>query len=156
MPQSLPPITLGTPIVDENGGPNLFLLLRWQDLINSFTATPTVYNDQPAAARTSALGTTTLFTTVVGGRYRVTVYMEKTVADGVSSSLTPTSGWTRNGAPLTNTGAALTTDSVGANASYTHEFEADAATAITLAIAYASNTPATMTYSAWATVERLV
>lgn len=156
MPQSLPPLTNSVPIVDAQGAPNLFLLLRWQDLINSFTATPTLSNDEVASALTAALATTTLFTTLVSGRYRVTVYLEKTVADGVSSSLTPTIGWTRAGSPLTNVGAALTTDAIGANASYTHTFDADASAAITLAVAYASNTPATMTWSGWATVERLV
>lgn len=155
MPQSLAPLVEGTPIVDAHGAPNLFLLLRWQELITSFTSTPTVSNAQVAAALAAALGTTTLFTTLTAGRYRITVYLEKTTADGVSSSLTPTFSWTRASAPLTATGAALTTDAAGANQSYTYTVQADAATAITLAVAYASNTVGQMVWSGWAVVERL-
>lgn len=156
MPQSLPPLVQGHPIVDSEGAPTGFYLLRWQDLINSFTATPNIANAQIADGLTAALATTTLFTTLAPGRYRVTVYLEKTVPGGVTSSLTPTIGWTRAGSPLTKAGAALTTDAAGANESYTHTFQADAASAITVEVAYASNVAATMTWSGWATVERLV
>lgn len=155
MPQSLAPIPAGVPITSRVGTITDFFRLRWQDLINSFGLTPTQANEQVATALTAALATTTLLTTTTAGTYRVVTYLEKTVADGVSSSLTPTLTWTRGGVPLTKVGAALSTDTVGANESYVHEFYADGASAITLAVGYASNTPATMTWSGWATVELL-
>ena len=155
MPQTLGPLPQGVPIAEAPGTPTTFFRQLWQAVRDSMLRTPTQSNAQVASALTAALATTTLLTTTVAGFYRVTVYLEKTVAGGVTSSLTPTIGWTRNAAALTLAGAALTTDAIGANASYTHTIYADEATAITLAVAYASNVAATMTWSGWASVERL-
>lgn len=152
-PQALSPIPLAVPIVEKDGAITAFFRLRWQELIGGFTVVPTKANTQVASGRTSALATTTIFTTTAAGMYRVVVYLEKTVAGGVSSSLTPTIGWTRGGLPLSKTFAAFTTDAAGANESFVHEFQADANTAITLAVAYASNAAATMTWSGWSTAE---
>lgn len=153
MPQSLGPLLLTSEITEKGGPVTLFFRSRWQELIDGFVRVPTKANTQVASARTSALATTTILTTTAPGVYRVVVYVEKTIAGGVSSSLTPTIGWTRNGSPLSKTFAAFTTDAIGANESFVYEFQADANTAITLAVAYASNAAATMTWSAWATTE---
>ena len=154
MPQSLAPLPAGSPITSPNGLPTTFLRQLWNVLREAMTQSPTESNAQIASGLTAALATTTLFTPAKAGFYRVTVYVEKTVAGGVTSSLTPTIGWTRNGSALTWDGAALTTDAVGANQSYTHTVYADADVAITVAVAYASDVAATMTWSGWATVER--
>lgn len=155
MPSALAPIPAGVAIVDRDFAITEFMRLRWQQLIDAFQVSPTRYNQQIAVGKTAALATTLLYTTVTSGMYRVVVYTEKTVAAGVTSSLTVTSGWTRGASPLVNTGAALATDAIGANASYVHEFQADAASPINVSIAYASNPATTMVYSAWATVEQL-
>lgn len=154
MPQTLASLPAGTPIAGQDGIPTDFFRLLWSRLRDSMVRTPTEANTQVADGLTAALATTTLFTTTIAGVYRVTVYLEKTVAGGVTSSLTPTIGWTRGGAARTWGGAALTTDTVGANQSYTHTFYADAVTAITLAVAYASNAAATMVWSGWAETGR--
>ena len=156
MPQALPPLPQGLPIVDEAGSPTLFYLLRWQDLINSFTLTPTKATI-PAAdtVLTDALATTTILTTTQSGNYEVGYYIRKTVADGVSSSLTVTIGWTENGQALTRVFAALATDAVTANQSDVIQILVDAATNITIAVAYASNTPNAMAWRYRAVVKQL-
>ena len=156
MPQTLPPLTQGVPIVDEGGTPNLFLLLRWQDLISSFTLTPTkAAIPATDTVLTDALATTVIFTTAQGGNYEVGYYIRKTVADGVSSSLTVTIGWTENGQALTRVFTALATDAVTANQSAVIPILADASSNITIAIAYASNTPNTMAYRYRAVLKQL-
>lgn len=144
--QSLAPIPLEMPIVEKSGAISLFFRERWQQLINSFALVPTVADTGTISGLTALLATTTLQTTTIGGVYEVGYYIRKTVADGVSSSLTVTIGWTENGTALTRVFAALTTDSNVANQSDVVPIVADASTNITIAIAYASNTPATMTY----------
>ena len=155
MPQSLGLLPQGARIADESGGATPFFKQLWATIRDSMVRTPTEANTQVASGLTAALATTTLLTTPVAGFYRVTVYVEKTVAGGVSSSLTPTIGWTRAGLARTFAGAALATDAAGANASYSHTVYADEAIAITLAVAYASNVAATMMWSGWASVERM-
>ena len=145
MPQSLPPLVQGHPIVDQDGSPTAFLLLRWQDLINGFTRTPTVAKVS-ASGLTDALAATTIHTLTVAGDYEVGYYIQKTTPDGVSSSLTVTLGWTSNGVPQTRVFAALATDTTGANQSAVIPIYADAATDVTIAVAYASNTPNTMAW----------
>lgn len=154
MPQSLPPLVQGHPIVGPDGAPTQFYLLRWQDLINSFIQTPTrarISDD----ALDDALATATIFTTTVAGDYEVGYYIQKTLPDGVSSSLTVTLGWTSNGTPQTRAFAALTTDTTGANQSDVIPIYADAATDITIAVAYASNTANTMEWMYRAIVKQL-
>ena len=154
MPQSLPPLVQGHPIVDADGAPTAFYLLRWQDLINSFTTTPTLARITDSGL-TDALATTAIKTTTVGADYAVSYYIRKTTADGVSSSLTVTVGWTENGVAQTRVFAALTTDTTGANQSATVPIYADAATDITIEVAYASNTPNQMAWLYRANVQQL-
>ena len=144
-PQSLPPLVQGHPIVDPDGSPTAFYLLRWQDLINSFTQTPTKAAIG-ATGLTAALSTTTIWTTLAAGDYQVGYYIQKTAPDGVSSSLTVTLGWTANGQALTRVFSALTLDSLAANQGEPIQVYADGLTDITIAVAYASNTPGTMTW----------
>ena len=107
------------------------------------------------SGQTAALATTTIRTTTLQADYEVGYYIQKTTADGVSSSLTVTLGWTANGVAQTRAFAALATDTTGANQSAVIPILADAATDITIAIAYASNTPGTMVYLYRASVKRL-
>lgn len=154
MPRSLDPIPLGAPITDGNGIVVLFFRLLWQALIDLSLLTPTVANtngDATYTGRNSALPTTTIYTTTSGGAYRVGYYVEKTVADGVNSSATVTIGWTHNGKALTQTFAALVLDTTLAFQTGSLDLLVDANTSLTIAIAYASNTPGAMHYDALAT-----
>jgi hypothetical protein len=154
MPQSLGPIPAGVVIVDDDGAITDFLRLRWQQLIDGFQQTPSVASVL-AVGQTADIATTAAFTTRTTGTYRVNYYLRKTVADGVSSSLTFTWGWTEDGVPLTSTAAALTLDTTGATQSGSLVVDADAATDLTFAVSYASNTPARMTYRIRVTTEFL-
>lgn len=155
MPQSLPPVPSGVPWSNpEDGTLTEFALLRWQDLINGFQTTPSVAAIQHLTQNAS-IATATAWTTRMPGNYRIGVAVLKTVADGVTSSLTVTVGWTRGGIARTKTFAALTTDAAGANDCNLWQFYADGATNLTYAIAYASNTPGQMKYHADITIERL-
>src|SRR2546425_9052987 len=110
MPQTLAPIPSGVQIVDpREGAITDFYRLRWQQLIDGFTRVGTVAT-LSKDGQTAALTTTAVYTTKATGRYRLNWYLRKTVADGVSSSLTVTWGWTESGNPLTEAEAALTTD----------------------------------------------
>lgn len=154
MPQSLAPIPQEMQIVDEGGAITEFFRLRWQQLIDAFTLTPsaaTVFT----TAQTAAIGTSSAFVTRQDALYRVSYYLRKTQADGVSSSLTFTWGWIDGGVALTESAAALTLDSVIAEQSGSKVVMADASSGLTYAVAYASNTPGQMAYSLSVSVEQL-
>lgn len=149
---SLSPIPAGVVVVDKEGAINDFMRLRWQELIDRFQTSPTVATVQKLA-QAAAIVTVAAFTTKAAGNYRITVALQKTIADGVSSSLTTTVSWTSRGIAMSHAFAALTTDALGANDSEPWGFWADANSDISYAVAYASNTPAKMTYNADVTVE---
>lgn len=155
MSRALSPIPDGSSIVDKFGSITVFFRLRWQELIDAFGDVPVAGSVQ-RTGQTAALVTTAVYTTVAAGFYRISYYMRKTVADGVSSSLTATVGWTETGVPLSESAAPLTTDTTAAQQSGTKVVWADAGTDITIAFAYASNTPAKMTWRANVAVESLI
>ncbi len=153
MPASLAPIPLGAQIVDRAGSITDFFRLRWQSLIDGFQLSATVADVQKLA-QTAAIVTTAAFTTKAAAAYRISYYLRKTVADGVASSATVTLGWTETGVALTLVGSALATDTVLAVQSGSAVVWADAASDLTYAVAYTSNTPAKMTYRLDVTVEQ--
>ena len=154
MPQALGPIPSDQEITEKGGPITTYFRLRWQELIDSFTQVPTL-SGIDTGVLSAALATTIAQTVIAAGNYRIGVYLQKITADGVSSSLTLTVGWTSRGVPLTKAFSALTTDTVGANDSSIWEMYVDGSSDITYEIAYASNTPGTMTYRANGAVERL-
>ncbi|HEV8262936.1 MAG TPA: hypothetical protein VGQ19_19545 [Burkholderiales bacterium] len=155
MPQVLSPIPLATPIIEKDGSISAFFRLRWQELIDSFLRTPTASAVSKLSPQSASIATTAAFTTRVAGYYRVSYYMRKTQADGVSSSLTFTWGWTETGVALPESAAALTTDTTSAQQSGSKTVYADAASDLTYAVAYASNTPGQMKYRLEVRVEQL-
>ena len=103
-----------------------------------------------------AVATTSLaLSTLSQGLYRVTTYARIAVADGVSSSLTVTLGWTTNAISCLFAGAAMTGDTTATVQSLTFLMSIDQATAITYATTYASNTAAKMKYDLFVTVEAM-
>ena len=156
MPRSLSEIPLGVPITDKSGAITIFFRQLWGRLIAAFPQSPTVGN-LSKTGQTAALATTNVYTTATGGLLRLSYWIKKTIADGVSSSLTVTFGFTRNGIALTQAFAALTTDTTSAfQTDALSLIRVDAGSSVTMAIAYASNTPAKMTYEADCTAELLV
>lgn len=154
MPSTLAPIPAGTPIVEKDGTITAFFRLLWQSLIDSFQYTPTVALVALTGQHASIV-MTAAFTTLNAGRYRISYYMRKTTADGVNSSLTVTLGWTESGIALSESGAALVTDTTAAQQSGEKVIDVDAAVDITYAIAYVSNTPNQMQFRLTVNVEQL-
>lgn len=154
MPQSLSPIPLGTPITNKDGTITTVFRLLWQEIQNAFVLVPTAFS-LGLTAQNASIATTSLLTTPASGLYRISYYLRKTVADGVSSSLTFTWGWTQGGTPLTETAAALTTDTASAHQEGSILVQADANSDLTYAVLYASNTPGTMEYDGYVVVERM-
>jgi hypothetical protein len=155
MPRALSPIPQTTPIVDQARSITDFFRYRWQELIDGFGSAP-LAGSINASGQTAALATATVVTTTSAGLYRLNYTLVKTVADGVSSSLQVTASWVSGGLTLTHTFSALTTDSIGAEQGAVYPMACDAASTITVAIAYASNTANKMTYAYVAAAERLV
>jgi hypothetical protein len=112
-------------------------------------SSPTQVNRIAQSSLSAAVPTTDLAgVTVVGGLYEVRTYQQIRTADGVSSSLQVTLGWTYLGVAQTETFAALTGDTTTTHLTGpTKTFRSDAGTPITYAVAYASNTPAKMKYA---------
>lgn len=154
MAELLAPIPLETPIVTRDGVITEFFRRRWQELIDRSVRTPTLAA-AALQAQNAAIATTAVFTTVTPALYRVSWYLRKTTADGVSSSVQITIGWTESGLPFTEVGAALAVDAVDARQSGSVVVRADAFADLTYAIAYASNTPGAMVYRLDVTVEQL-
>jgi hypothetical protein len=101
----------------------------------------------------AAIVGTVVTTLTAGGNYRLSYYLRKTIADGVSSSAQVTLGWTDQLTALSEAFAALATDSITAHASGSILVRADNASNITLDVAYASNTPNVMNFDVIVTVE---
>ncbi len=154
MPRSLAPIPIDAPIADRIGAITLFFRLRWQELVDGFGVVPT-RGLLSIADRNTALPATILYTTIAAAVYRVGYYIRKTAADGVASSLTVTIAWTEGGAPKTYVFGALAVDAIDAKQSDFIEVPADAASDLTIAIAYVSTTPGNMHYIGVATCEQL-
>lgn len=156
MPRSLAPIPEGVPIVEEGGSITTFFRLRWQSLVDGFLFTPSIASLSSGSPNpTAAIPTTAVYTTRAAGRYRVSYRMRKTIADGVSSSLTLTVGWIEGGTAQTKVFPALTLDSVLAEQDDVLPLRVDSGTDITASFAYASNTPGLMAFNYDITVEFL-
>lgn len=150
MPSAVSPVPLNVPFVDVDGDApgalSEFGRLRWEELRNnapnnSLITSPILLTNQNAAIVTS-----NAYAVLVDGLYEISWYIRKTTADGFSSNLVLTLGWTESGLPLTEAQAALGVDSTSSEQSGTKLVHVDGPSALTFAIAYASNTPGQMKY----------
>ena len=91
---------------------------------------------------------------LANGNYRVSYYLEKTQADGVSSSTMVTIGWQHGSVARTRSFPTLTLDSNLASDSTAIPIVIDQNSAITYAVAYTSNTPGLMRYNITLWVEQ--
>jgi hypothetical protein len=153
MPRSLPPIPAGVPIAEKDGGITTFFRLRWQQLVDGWAQTGSV-SLFTAIGRTAALVTTSIYTTLATGKYRVSWYLRKTRPDGAASSVTVTLGWIDlDSQALTVSGAPLTLDAAAAVQTGMQIVRCLSASDITVAVAYSSTTPGQMRYDLEMTVE---
>lgn len=153
--RGLPPIPDWSAIVDGDGKITIFFRQLWEFIRGGWAQVPTAAN-LDRIGLTAALATTTLLTPLSAGFVRVSASLLKTVADGVSSSLQVTWSWTQHGISLTVSEAALTTDSVGANAEVSRMLYVDASSGVAASVSYASGTPAKMTYDLHVAAEQVV
>lgn len=155
MPQTLDDIKAGMQIVSGKGVITTLFRLRWTRLQALLGLAPVAGNIS-GTGLTAALATTNVYVTKVDGIYRVNVFLRKSVADGVSSRLTATIGWTDpDGTAITEQEADLNTDTIFANQSTTKLIRCKANSAITLGVTYASNTAAKMTWEYDAVAEQM-
>lgn len=157
MPLTLDPIPIGEQITDQQGGITLFFRLRWEALRARFSLTPTVASIafSGATAISAPLVTTTLYTTLNAGLYRISTYVRIAVADGVASAIQVTIGWTESSLALTALGTNLIGDTTGTLDTKSYLLQVDAPTNLTIAASYSSNTPNKMKANLFATVEQI-
>lgn len=123
-------------------------------VIQSIANAPQFYPAVSLTGQSAAIGTTPIpLPSLASGAYRLTWYLRKTTADGVSSSIQVTIGWTESAQPLSLSGAALATDAVTAVQSNSITVLIDAASPISYSTTYASNTPGAMKYRLFILVE---
>lgn len=147
MPNSLYPIPSGTSIVaPKTGRINIFFRQAWESLRQAVAVVPTVGSGASGTNQGAAIAGLVVHTTTVAGLYRVTYYVRKTTADGVSSSVAFTWHWTESAIPQTVADAAVTTDTTGAVKTNSALLDVDANTNLTFDFAYASNTPGQMKF----------
>lgn len=147
MPNTLPPIPLGTKIVFPTGGQiTVFFRQLWETLRAAIASVPTVGLGVDVTNQGAAIASGVIYTTSAAGLYRVTYYARKTAIDGVSSSFTFVWHWTETAAPQTLNDTANATDTTGAVSSNSKLLQIDANTNVTYDMNYASNTPGTMKF----------
>lgn len=155
MPVTISEIPSGVQIVEEGGEINLFFRLRWEEVRALAQAAASIAQQVYPGTQNAAIPTTAAYTTPNGGAFRISYYLRKTVADGVASSLTFTYHWTESGVPLSESAAALVTDTTTAQQSGAKVVNADANTDLAFAVAYTSTTPGAMKFLLTVTVEWL-
>ncbi len=121
-------------------------LQRWLLALNSTTQQFAVATDTNAAA---TVATTDFPTTaeLPGGLYQVTYALWLTQAATVSSSLTFTVTWTNNSQTLSQSGAALTSNTLTSQQNGVITFHIDPSTMVSYTLTYASNGGTPMHYS---------
>lgn len=158
MPASIAPIPAKTGITQSGGPITEFFRLRWEEIRTALGLVPTVANPGASAVQTAALVTTALYTIPAGngGQYDVGWSVQRTQIDGAASTLQATIGWTQSGIAKTHVGRLMNTDSLAADPTDTPiQVSADAASDITIAIAYTSTTPGNCKYTYTPVVKRL-
>lgn len=149
--------TNGVPIVDKQGIPTIFFLLRWNELQAFMGRTPTVANPGASTVQSAALVATAIYTVPPGngGQFAVWWTLQRTAIDGAASSLQATISWVQNSVTKTHVGRLMNTDSLSADPTdQPISITADAASDITIAIAYSSTTPGNMKYTYTPVVQR--
>lgn len=101
------------------------------------------HTDQSVALttnQTASIGITPIVSAANVGLYRISSYLQQTVAAGVSASLQVIIRWTSGGITFTKSGAALTGNTTGTyEALSSFMVRVDAGTNITYEVVYASN-----------------
>lgn len=153
-----PALNPSEPMTNADRTPAFKFLVFMRGLRADVQAAPAVQpNPVLLTSQNASIGTTAMPTdgTLSAGLYRVTVYQEITVADGVSSSLQTSLSWTSNAGTKTKAGTAVTGNTTATTDSFSVLMHIDADTPISYTTTYASNTPGQMRYTLAIVLERL-
>jgi hypothetical protein len=145
---SLTPFPSKTPPIAQVPG---LLVPTWQrwltSLASALASAPSTVQTLSFVAQSASLTATTLTIVPATGTYQVSSYLQITRAATVSSSATVTIGWITGGVVQATSGAAVTGNTTATNQSLVVFVTADANTAITYAVAYASSGATAMQFS---------
>lgn len=137
------------------------IMLSWIKFLtnrnNVIAAAPSGVATIEKADQDASIGTTTIQVgTTVSGYYRISYHAQIVQAATTSSSLTVTFGFTRRGATLSASGAAITGNSLTTfQPGSLPVFRVDTATTITYATTYASVGATPMKYDLYVKVEQV-
>lgn len=106
-------------------------------------------------AQAAAIAATPVHTVLSAGLYRISYFVRVTQAASVSSSVQVTIGFTDGGVAVASAGTAQTGNTTATHETRTLMVRADQATAITLAVAYASAGGTPMTFAIDVVVEAI-
>ena len=154
MAATLAPIPRGAPVVESKVWTITQDWFIW--LFSAIKRLETAAQRVKAVARSAlsaTIATTTLYTTLEAGIYRVSYAFRVTTPATTSSSLTLTIGWVDGGVTLSQAGAALTGNLTTSQQNGTFLMRCDTASLITYAMLYASVGGTAMVYKLDLTVE---
>jgi hypothetical protein len=155
-----PPIQTSLVEVANERPPKQYLVTRvWNQWLLSLTTrlaqAANILKVTRVTAQTASIAATAFSTTIGAGLYRVTWFAHVVQAATTSSSLTVTMGFTDGGIACSQTGPAMTGNTVFTTQSGTLMVRCDQATPLTYATTYASTGATPMKYNLDLVVEQL-
>jgi len=146
-------------MVDAKRRPSKTFIDWMTQLVADVDAAPARLQTASVSGQHASIGTTAIQTgSLATGLYRVTWYARVTTpatTGAATSSLTVTLGWTDGGVTCTYSGAAMTGNTTGTVQSQTQMVNVAAASPITYATTYASNTAGQMVYKLTLVLEQV-
>ena len=146
-------------MVDLKRRPSKTFIDWMTQLVADVDAAPARLQTTTATTQNASISTTPIVTgTLSTGLYRVTWYARVTTpatTGAATSSLTVTAGWTDGGVTCTYSGAAMTGNTTGTVQSQSVMVNVDAATPVTYATTYASDTAGQMVYKLYLVLEQI-
>jgi len=123
-------------------------------VVQAIAQAPQFFPSVALTGQSASISTTPIpLPSLLTGLYRLTYYARITTIDAVSSSLTVTLTWTDGAVSPTLAGAAMTGNTTTTVQSGSAMIHLDAASPISYATTYASNTPGAMKYALYILVE---
>lgn len=147
------------PMVDEKRRPTKTFIDWMTQLVQDVDAAPSSLQVVTATSQSASISTTPISTGALSsGLYRLTWYARITTpatTGAATSSLTVTVGWTDGGVTCTLSGAAMTGNTTGTVQSETVLMNIEAASPVTYATTYDSDTAGEMVYQLFLVLEQV-
>lgn len=154
---NLAPVPMRNMLVDLKTRLVESLWVRWfTALLDRVNTSPWVIGTGSTVASSVATSATDVDAAPLsGGLYRVSYSLSVIRAATVSSSMTPTIGWTWNGQSFSTSGAAMAGNTTTTQQNATFLLPCDASSSITYAVSYASVGATTAQYTFYVKVEQM-